>query len=142
VKSLHKPLVAAATLKPVGHQGEPLDHDALNRWWQEVGESELQQILHWRWDPIGIAHTFPWAADEYDMYGPPVADALKDGANAEQLAEILRLIETDRMALPDSAAVAVTRLKVANSIIEWYGNSQERWRRFGSRPRRGYNFPD
>jgi hypothetical protein len=91
--------------------------------------------LHWKWDPIGIAYAFPWAADEYDMYAPRIAESLKDGANAEQVAAILRLIETDRMALSDSAAVAVKRRKVADFIIEWYGNSQERWQRFGSLPR-------
>jgi hypothetical protein len=130
-----QPLVAGDTVKPVRHQAGRLDDDALTRWWQETGESELRQILHWKWDPIGIAHAFPWAADEYDMYAPQLADSLKDGVNAEQVAEILLLIETHRMALTDSAAAAVTRRKVADSIVEWYENSQERWRQFGPRPR-------
>lgn len=102
---------------------------------QETGEAELQQVLHWKWDPIGIAHTFPWAADEYDMYAPRVADSLKSGANAEQVADLLRLIEVDRMARSDSPTVAATRRRAADSIVQWYENSQERWRRFGSSPR-------
>jgi len=113
----------------------PLDGDEYARWWQETGESELRQLLHWRWDPIGVAHAFPWAADEYDMYAPQIADALKKQPVAELIAATLLSIETDRMALSDSPAAAETRWSVAAAIVEWHDNSQTRWRRFGTRPR-------
>jgi hypothetical protein len=61
----------------MGRRSEPLSNDALERWWTETGEFELRQILHWKWDPIGVAYKFPWAADEYDMYVPQVAESLK-----------------------------------------------------------------
>lgn len=128
-------MAAGYKLKCVGHRGEQLDEDAHTRWWQETGESELRQLLHWKWDPIRIATTFPWAADEYDLYAPQLADSLKGGADAEQVADILGCIETDRMALSDSPTAAATRRSVADSILRRYENSQQRWRRFGSRLR-------
>lgn len=56
--------------------------DELNgpaRWWDETGDYELRQILHWRWDPIGVANVFPYAADEYGNYAPTIVDALRAG---------------------------------------------------------------
>lgn len=57
--------------------------DELNRpaqWWDETGEYELRQILHWRWDPIGVSSVFPYAADEYDDYAlPAYAISLSSG---------------------------------------------------------------
>jgi hypothetical protein len=47
------------------------------RWWQETGEYEQSQVLHWKWDPIGVARAFPYAANEYDRYAPQIAAALK-----------------------------------------------------------------
>jgi hypothetical protein len=113
--------------------GKPLEGAEAARWWQETGEFELRQILYWRWDPIGVDSAFPWTADEYDRYAPHVAESLKEASPAEALAEQLRLIETDRMALTDSVEAAARRRKVAAAIVKWYDDSQTRWRRFGAR---------
>lgn len=105
------------------------------RWWQETGEFELRQLLHWRWDPIGVADAFPWAADEYDSYAPQIAAALEDQPVVEHIAEQLLTIERDRMGLSDNATAADIRRRVASDIVRWYEESLERWRRFGAPPR-------
>jgi len=67
------------------------------QWWDETGECELRQILHWRWDPIGVANVFPYAADEYDSQLPSVVDALRARASAADIARLLATIEDDRI---------------------------------------------
>lgn len=106
------------------------------RWWQETGEYELRQILHWKWDPIGVASAFPWAADEYDRYAPQIAAALKERASAAEIAELLGCIECDRMGLREVVPefrreVPEFRQKVAVHILAWYESSQTRWLEFG-----------
>ena len=99
--------VSAAPLSLAAADREPSEDDKeFSRWWQETGEVELRQILHWRWDPIGVASAFPWAADEYDAYAPRIAATLKERPSAERIAEQLLEVERDQMALPDSAAAA------------------------------------
>jgi hypothetical protein len=112
-----------------------LDGEDYDRWWHETGEFELRQLLHWRWDPIGVAGVFPWAADEYDRYAPWIAAALKEEATPEAVIDVLRSIETERMGLSDSVAAAEERRVAAAAIAEWHDNSQTRWSRFGARLR-------
>ena len=57
---------------------EPLTGPELVRWWAETGERELRQLLYWKWDPIGVNDSFPWAVDEYDGYAPQILSALRD----------------------------------------------------------------
>jgi hypothetical protein len=128
--------VSAAPLGLVAGAREPSEDDnEFSRWWQETGEFELRQILHWRWDPIGVASAFPWAAEEYDAYAPRIAATLQERPSAERIAEQLLEVERDRMALSDSAAAAEVRRKVACAIVKWYEDSRARWWEFGPRPR-------
>jgi hypothetical protein len=127
--------IAADILRFMDGERIWLAGDDVARWWQETGEFELCQLLHWAWDPIGVASAFPWAADEYDFYVPPIADALNGHASTDLIFDMLRSIETERMAMPDSDAAAETRRKAAAAIVEWHGNSQQRWRQFGALPR-------
>jgi hypothetical protein len=135
-KPLASRAVSAAPLAVAAADREPSEDDKeFSRWWEETGEFELRQILHWRWDPIGVASAFPWAADEYDTYAPRIAATLLGRPSAERIAEQLLEVERDQMALPDSAGAAEVRRNVACAIVTWYENSRARWWEFGQRPR-------
>jgi hypothetical protein len=41
------------------YEGEWLSPDQAERWADEAGFGELRQVLLWRWDPIGLAESFP-----------------------------------------------------------------------------------
>ena len=108
------------------------------QWWDETGEYELRQILHWRWDPIGIANVFPYAADEYDTYASILVDALRARASADDVARLLAGIEDDRIfdRAPASSGEPVGRLReLGDAIVTWYEASQRRWAEFGPLPR-------
>ncbi|TQR82617.1 hypothetical protein D8S82_31255 [Mycobacterium hodleri] len=119
----------------------PSEPDELNgpaQWWDETGDYELRQILHWRWDPIGVANVFPYAADEYGNYAPTIVDALRAGASAADIAHLLATIEDDRIfdRAPASAEEPVDRLReLGEAIVGWYEASQRRWAEFGPLPR-------
>jgi hypothetical protein len=100
------------------------------RWWQETGEHELRRILHWKWDPIGVAGAFPYAADEYDRYAPQIAAALKQQLSAVEIADVLAGIERDWMG--HLGVSAGDRRTLADGIVAWYESSQTRWIEFGS----------
>jgi Family of unknown function (DUF6188) len=114
----------------VGRNGLRHEDARWARWWQETGEYELRQILHWKWDPIGVAGAFPYAANEYDRYAPQIASALKQGVSAVQIAAVLAGIEHDRMDLPEVSSG--DRRTLAEGIVAWYESSQTRWVEFGS----------
>lgn len=115
--------------------------DELNRpaqWWDETGEYELRQILHWRWDPIGVSSVFPDAADEYDDYAPMLLDALQARASAADIARLLATIEDDRIfdGAPVCTEEPADRLReLGDAIVGWYETSQRRWAEFGPLPR-------
>ena len=95
-----------------------------------TGEFELRQLLHWRWDPIGIAGAFPAAADEYDSYPPGIVSALRQGASSREIAELLTRIEQDQMGFDKRADVG--RESVALDILAWFEQSQHQWTNFGA----------
>jgi hypothetical protein len=98
-------------------------------WWRETGERELRQVLFWRWDPLGVADNFPETADEYDGYAPQVVQALRRGAEVEELMELLVGFERDSMGL---SAPPLARLSpLAESLRLWFEKSQDFWRCFG-----------
>jgi hypothetical protein len=115
-------------------EGKRHDVGEFAEWWQQTGEYELRQILHWRWDPIGVSVDFPYAAGEYDSYAPEVFSVLSNGASANEIAELLGSIEDERMGLgagPLSGA-QVDRLRdVAAGIVAWFEASRLRWVEFG-----------
>lgn len=117
---------------------EPIEMNAPARWWDETGEYELRQILHWRWDPIGVANVFPYAATEYYSYAPEVLDTLKAGASAGEICRLLATIEDDRIygMAPAATAAPNDRLReLGEAIVAWYEASQRRWAEFGPLPR-------
>ena len=113
----------------MAHKAKWLDDSEFARWWEETGESELRQVLHWKWDPIGIASAFAYAADEYDRYAPQIAVALRKGASGEEIAELLGIIEQERMGLGGGSPERLRAL--AANILGWFEASQIRWVEFG-----------
>ncbi|PBJ41360.1 hypothetical protein BB737_01955 [Mycobacterium avium subsp. hominissuis] len=113
----------------VAREANRLDAVEFARWWQETGEYELRQILHWKWDPIGISGVFPYAADEYDSYAPTIAAALSRGESTEGIAALLSSNECERMRLDERSPDA--RQKLAADILAWFESSQIRWLEFG-----------
>lgn len=113
----------------------PLTDEDLERWWRDDGERELCQLLYWRWDPIGVNDAFPRTAGEYDEYGGPVLTALREGADAEQIARTLRRFESEEMEL--GSEPHVLHLDLGEAIVTWYHESQDLWtqRRDGPRGR-------
>jgi hypothetical protein len=62
--------------------------------------AEIGQILLKDWDPIGVADE-PEAQDEYESYVYGVLNLLLRAASAEEIAEHLFLIETERMGMSE-----------------------------------------
>ena len=108
---------------------ERLTTEEFSRWWRETGERELRELLYWVWDPIGVNDSFPYTADEYDQYAPQVVKALRARASRDQLINMLKMVERERMGLCGDASGLLS--SVANRIVEWYEQSQERWSDFG-----------
>ena len=106
------------------------DEDADLRWWRETGEKELNQVLLWRWDPIGVADAFPYTADEYSSYCPQLFTALRAGTNPEDLAWRLGEMEKDGWGEVYSSDEHLRN--VALLLIDWFRNSNSRWDEFGA----------
>jgi len=74
------------------------------------------EILHYVWDPIGVAG-YPQARDEYDSYVAQVVGRLAQGADEATIIEFLAEIERKRIGLePDTdrarmAAAALIRYR-------------------------------
>jgi hypothetical protein len=112
---------------------EGVDDGRFARWWKETGEYELRQILHWKWDPIGVADEFPYAADEYDVYALPIASALMD-SSTEEIVAMLSDVEEERMGLgsaPNAGAATQRLTDLAEYALAWIGASQARWLELG-----------
>ena len=101
------------------------------RWWSAVGEDELRQLLYWRWDPIQVSDDFPATKGEYDDYAGPLMRALRDGAQVEQVFDLVRRIEIEYMGGELSGGNALRAL--AYSITDWYEESIAQWAA-GERP--------
>jgi hypothetical protein len=107
---------------------QPLTGSELVRWWTETGERELCQLLYWKWDPIGVSDSFPWAIDEYDGYASQILSALRD-PKANSVEQLLQEIEAGAMGL--SGGRREHHRTVASTIAEWLKQSQARWSEFG-----------
>jgi hypothetical protein len=75
----------------------------------------VDEVLHYVWDPIGIAHV-PEARDEYYSYLPQVFDMVRDARDEPAIASYLGKVRVDRMGLP---ARPDFDLAVARLLLEW-----------------------
>jgi hypothetical protein len=80
------------------------------------------EILHYIWDPIGVAG-IPQARDEYDGYVGPVFTLLRSGASDLEISAHLEQIVETRMGLPsrkersDEAASALTDWRDHQTVV-------------------------
>jgi hypothetical protein len=93
-----------------------MELDDWHRWWKTSGAQELRMLLMTYWDPIGV-NGIPEASDEYDSYLGPLAEKLREGANARGACEYLSEIQTERMEIPASADQLAD---VGERIVSWY----------------------
>jgi hypothetical protein len=90
-------------------------------WWRAHGEAELNQLLYWRWDPLGVSDMFPDTIDEYTGYAAPIARLAAAGVGVEAIAAQLREFETNDMGHASGREEA--RAAVAQAIVAWYAAS-------------------
>ncbi len=84
---------------------------AIDRQHIRVLQQRVDEILHWRWDPIGIAGT-PQCRDEYSSYAPAVTRLLAEGATASEIATHLTKVATCSMEVAAADAQAVAELLI------------------------------
>ena len=102
-----------------------LSNESYADWSREKGVPELDQILYWCWDPIGVNDAFPSSAGEYTDYALALLSRLRDGADASDVAAYLRSVERDNMELQPSAAEALR--PVGERIVAWHEESLRWW---------------
>jgi hypothetical protein len=78
--------------------------------------NRVDEILHYVWDPIGVAGT-PEARDEYDSYVARAVGMLFEGAAAEEVARYLHSIETDEMGLSRFGVIRKETRRAAEMIV-------------------------
>jgi hypothetical protein len=91
-------------------------------WYKRRGAGRLRRLLMRQWDPIGVAGE-PHARDEYDSYLGPVAERLRRGSSADEIALLLQSIRCDQMGL---GAYYGDDLRVANALRTWYAAEMSR----------------
>ena len=74
------------------------------------------EILHYRWDPIGVADA-PEARDEYDGYLPQITGMLIRGAGKQEIAKQLTTISTENMGLSNTPAGRKRDQEIAELLI-------------------------
>jgi len=93
-----------------------VEFEEWHRWWKTRGASELRRLLMTYWDPIGV-NGIPEASDEYDSYLGPLAEKLREGADAHGVSEYLSEIQSQRMGL----STTPDRLTdVGERVLSWY----------------------
>ncbi len=80
-----------------------------------VLERAVSEVLHYLWDPIGIAGVVQ-ARDEYDGYVPGICNLLWQGADHALIAKTLIEIAREQMGLPGTEAQAE---RAALKLILW-----------------------
>ena len=87
-----------------------------HRWWKTSGAHRLRMLLMAYWDPIGV-NGIAQASDEYDTYLGPLAERLREGADARAVCEYLADVQTQRMELP---ATPDQLADVGERVVGWY----------------------
>ena len=93
-----------------------MDLEAWCLWYKRRGAGRLRRLLMRQWDPIGVMGE-PHARDEYDSYLGLVAERLRRGSSADEVAHLLQSIRCEWMGLP---TYYEKDLRVANALRAWY----------------------
>jgi hypothetical protein len=88
-------------------------------WWGSRGARELSLLLWALWDPLGHA-----PVDEYEKHALPLAQLLREGEPAEEIAGALGRLRWELRTAQDPER----DLQVARKLLEWYEWSFERRR--------------
>jgi hypothetical protein len=83
--------------------------------YEDEPHSRINEVLHYIWDPIGVRGE-PNARDEYDSYVPHVYTLIQNAATAEQIADHLDKIATERMGLNSNIEHS---LITAHTLLDW-----------------------
>lgn len=75
----------------------------------------VDEVLYYVWDPIGVSGV-PQARDEYHAYLPHVFALVRDGSDANEIAQYLSRVISDRIELNMHSK---HNLEVANLLLEW-----------------------
>ena len=75
----------------------------------------IDEVLHYIWDPIGIADT-PEARDEYQGYTGPVFTMLRAGASESELSNHLQTISDGRIGMGKSQNASD---RAAAALVAW-----------------------
>ncbi len=100
----------------MGHSKDPA---AWYAWYKRSGRRQLRDLLMREWDPIGISDE-PEATGEYDRYLDVVADRLRRGVTAAELADHLERLRTDEMGLDPEPS---TDLGASDMLVAWYAEN-------------------
>lgn len=82
---------------------------------QRAPAQAVGKVLHYLWDPIGVAGV-PHARDEYGSYVPEICTLLWQGADQATVATALREIARQRMGLHDTDVLAE---QTARHLMAW-----------------------
>jgi hypothetical protein len=84
----------------------------------------VDEVLHYLWDPIGVAGA-PETRDEYQGYVGPVLAMLQSGASESELSTYLSRVADEDMGLASERALAD---QAASALIKWqrFFEGQER----------------
>jgi len=81
----------------------------------------IDEILHFVWDPIGIAGQVV-ARDEYYMYLPAVFALMKRGASVTEIEQHLNEIAVHRMGLNGTGPSAA---RAAELLVDWRSSMEK-----------------
>lgn len=101
----------------------------------DILAARVGEILHWDWDPIGVAGV-PQARDEYDGYVPQVVQMLIDGKKKEDVARHLYQIEGESMGLTVSSRPSDHVEEVAETLMDHFEWLEEKANHFPQPPLR------
>jgi hypothetical protein len=99
----------------------------LARWFEEAGDSQLRELLYWRWDPLAVSDVFPVTRGEYERYADELGELLANGSTLADLEPALLAAE-ERMGLAAAPGAAEQRREALALIIEWRSLSIRLWR--------------
>jgi hypothetical protein len=91
----------------------------------DILAARVGEILHWHWDPIGVAGVAE-ARDEYDSYVPLVVQMLVDGKSKDEVARHLSRIEGENMGLTVGSQPSTHLEEVADTLIHHFQWLEER----------------
>jgi len=88
--------------------------------------TRVGEILHYIWDPIGVAGV-AMARDEYDSYVPQVVRLLSEGKSEADIAKHLSMVEVEQMGLNFASRALEKNQSVARILIEVYQSLKPRY---------------